>query len=102
MIPALIKIDPSTLTEYCLKHRIRKLALFGSVLGNDFTPASDIDVLIEFEPDAHATFFDMGQVQQDLSEMFGRIVDLKTAPALSPYFREEVLATAQVIYEYSL
>ncbi|MDX1994350.1 MAG: nucleotidyltransferase family protein [bacterium] len=87
------------LAQLCEKYPIRKLSLFGSVLRDDFRSDSDIDILIEFEPNAEVTLFDMGGIQVELSEMFGREVDLKTSAFLSPHFRDDVLSKARVIYE---
>jgi predicted nucleotidyltransferase len=93
-----IAIPKEELEAFCRRNRIRRLALFGSVLRDDFTPESDIDVLVEFEPDAKVglSFFAM---QDELSKLLGREVDLNTAGFLSPYFRNEVLEEAQPIYE---
>jgi predicted nucleotidyltransferase len=94
---ARIAIPADTIAEFCRKHHIRRLALFGSVLRDDFTDESDIDVLVEFEPD-HVpgyAFFDM---QDELSEILGRQVDLNTPGWLSPYFRDEVLQQAEAHY----
>ena len=83
--------------EYCSRHHITSLALFGSVLREDFSPQSDIDVLIEFEPGftPGLAFF---RIQRELSNILGRTVDLNTAGFLSPSFRDEVLEEAQVLY----
>ena len=84
---------------FCRQHNIRKLSLFGSVLREDFTPESDIDFLVEFLSDAKITYFDLAQMERELSEMFdGRQIDLRTLAELSPYFRQEVLETAVVQY----
>ncbi len=83
----------------CRTHSVQKLSLFGSILRDDFRPDSDIDVLIEFEPNAEVTLFDMGGVQFELSELFAREIDLKTPDFLSRYFRERILSEARVIYE---
>jgi hypothetical protein len=85
--------------NYCAAQPIRRLSLFGSVLRGDFTPTSDVDVLVEFQPDAHLTYFDLYYIQQALQEIIGRQVDLLTPGAISDYFRDEVLAQAEVIYE---
>ncbi len=97
-IDSRFRIDDATLAAFCRKHHIRRLALFGSVLRDDFTPESDIDVLVEFEPGRTPglAFFGM---QDELSEIVGRRVDLNTAACLSRYFRDEVLAEAEVLYE---
>jgi hypothetical protein len=87
--------------DFCRRHRIRKLSLFGSILRDDFQPESDIDVLVEFEPDARVglSFFGM---QDELSEILGRKVDLNTEGFLSKYFRDEVLKVAEVQYVSAL
>jgi len=93
-----IDIPEEMIAEFCRKHRIRRLALFGSILRDDFTPDSDIDVLVEFEPGATPgwEFFGM---QDELSEIFGRKVDLNTRGFLSKYFRDEVLQEARELYD---
>ena len=94
-----IAIPQDQIAAFCRKHHIRKLALFGSVLRDDFRSDSDIDVLVEFEPGQKVTLFDLGGMQMELSEILGRFVDLKTPNWLSRYFRERVLEMAQVQYE---
>lgn len=93
-----IRIDEKHITAFCQRHHIKKLALFGSVLRNDFRDESDIDVLVEFEP-GQTPGWDFFKMEQELSELLGREVDLNTADWLSPFFRDEVLAEAQVVYE---
>nr|MBC8525143.1 nucleotidyltransferase family protein [Chlorobium phaeobacteroides] len=83
--------------EFCRRNHIRRLALFGSVLRDDFTADSDIDVLAEFEPD-HVPGLAFYGMQRQLAEIFGRKVDMNTAKDLSPYFREEVLDEAEYLY----
>lgn len=73
--------------------------LFGSALREDFTPDSDIDVLVEFEADANITYFDLADAKDELSRLLGREVDIGTSVSLSPYIRDRVLASAQVVYE---
>jgi len=92
-----IAIDRERIAEFCRRNHIRKLALFGSVLRDDFGPESDVDVLVEFDPNhiPGLAFFGM---EEELSEIIGRKVDLSTAGFLSPYFRDEVLKEAQVQY----
>ena len=94
---ARIEIPYNQIAEFCRRHHIRKMSLFGSVIRDDFTPESDVDVLVEFElgKTPGLAFFDM---ERELSETLGRRVDLNTAGWLSPYFRQEVLAEAEVIY----
>ena len=86
------------LAGLCLRHHIRRLALFGSVLGPDSGPESDINVLVEFEP-GHVPGFAFIGIQDELSELMGRDVDLQTAAYLSRYFRDEVRAQAEVLYD---
>ena len=95
---ASIAIDQKKLAEFCQRHRIRKLSLFGSVLRDDFRPDSDVDVLVEFEPGASAGFLRLAAMELELSQIIGRRVDLRTPPELSRYFRDEVVRTAQVQY----
>lgn len=92
-----VTIDRQAVAVFCLKNGIRRLAIFGSVLRADFGPHSDIDVLVEFEPGRTPglAFFAM---QDELSGMFGRLVDLHTRASLSRYFRDEVLSQAQDQY----
>ncbi len=94
---ARIGVPRERLAEFCRRHHIQKLSLFGSVIRDDFTPASDVDVLVEFAPGRSPglAFFDM---QQELSETLGRQVDLNTVTWLSPYFRQQVLDEAELIY----
>ena len=96
-ISNLIHISQAELEALCRKYHVRKLALFGSVLGDDFRPDSDLDVLVEFEPDAHVGL-DFITLQGELSALFGRRVDLNTADFLSRHFRQKVIDGAQVLY----
>ena len=94
-----ITIPHDEIAAFCKRHHIRKLSLFGSVLRDDFGPKSDIDVLIEYEPDYTEGFIAFAGTQTELSQILGREVDLNTSEDLSRYFREKVLATAVVQYE---
>jgi len=94
----LVDVDKIQLAMFCQRHHIRKLAFFGSVLRDDFTAESDIDVLVEFEP-GHTPGLAFFAMQDELSELLGRPVDLNTRGWLSEYFRDEVEAEAQVQYE---
>jgi predicted nucleotidyltransferase len=88
-----IPIDRKVLADFCRRHHVQRLALFGSVLREDFAAASDVDVLVEFEP-GHVpglAFFDM---ERELTSLLGRKVDLNTPGFLSRYFRDQVLAEA--------
>ena len=95
----LIKIPKEKIDAFCRRYNIRKLSLFGSMLREDFTPESDIDFLVEFLSGAKITYFDLAQMERELSEMLDdRQIDLRTPAELSPYFRQEVLETALVQY----
>ena len=86
------------LADFCRRHHIRKLSLFGSVLRDDFGPQSDVDVLVEFD-DQHVPGFEFVRIQIELSELLGgRRVDLVTPRALSPFLRERVLRSAETRY----
>jgi predicted nucleotidyltransferase len=98
MTRAQIDIPKEQIAEFCRRNRVRRLALFGSVLREDFTPDSDIDVLVEFEPDARVGLRFFG-LEDELSQILGRKVDLNTPGFLSNYFRDEVLAEAEVYYD---
>jgi predicted nucleotidyltransferase len=91
-------VDRRAVAEYCRRHHIRKLSLFGSVLRDDFRPDSDVDVLVEFEPGHVPGFFGLAGIELELTELIGRKVDLRTPGDLSRYFRDDVLATAEVQY----
>ena len=96
-----LPVPKLTLEEFCRRSLIRKLAFFGSVLRPDFGPESDIDVLVEFEPGAQVGFFELYDLEQELSRILGgRRVDLRTPEDLSRYFRDEVVAHAQVQYAH--
>lgn len=94
---ARIDVRKEKLAEFCRRNHIRRLALFGSVLRDDFRPDSDVDVLVEFEP-GHVPGLAFITMQDELSDLLGRKVDLNTPACLSPYFRKEVLDEAEVLY----
>lgn len=93
-----VAADEKRLAELCRRYHVRRLAFFGSVLRHDFRPESDLDVLVEFAPNRTPglKFF---ALQEELSDLFGRTVDLNTAGDLSRYFRDEVLAEAEYVYD---
>jgi hypothetical protein len=92
-----IPLDRAKLAEFSRRHHIRKLAFFGSVLRDDFAHDSDVDVLVEFEPE-HIPGLAFFEMEAELSEILGRKVDLNTPQFLSRYFRSQVLAEAEVAY----
>jgi hypothetical protein len=93
-----ISFPKEIIAEFCKRHHIRKLALFGSVLREDFRPDSDVDVLVEFEPGHTVGLLRMAGLEMELSEVLGRKVDLRTPAELSRYFRDEVARTSEVQY----
>ncbi len=95
---AKIDIPREKIKTFCRRYGIRKLALFGSVLRDDFTPQSDVDILVEFEPNTKLglSFFD---VEHELSELLGYKVDLNTPGFLSKYFRNRIIAEAETLYD---
>jgi len=97
MTSSAIDIDGGRLAELCKRHHIRRLALFGSVLRPDFRPDSDVDILVEFAP-GHTPGFGFFGIQEELSELIGRRVELHTPGFLSPYFRDRIRAEAEVLY----
>ncbi len=99
-MPAQIQIPHDQIAQFCQRNHIRRMSLFGSVIRDDFTPQSDVDILVEFQPGRTPGFayFDM---ERDLSKMLGRKVDLNTPSELSKYFRREVLAEAEEIYVHA-
>ncbi len=91
------EIPKDEIAEFCRRHHIRKLALFGSVLRDDFGPESDLDILVEFEPD-HIPGLEFFSMEAELSQILGRKVDLNTPQFLSRHFRQQALAEAEVQY----
>ena len=94
-----LPLEPEALETFCRRHGIRKLSLFGSVLKGTARPDSDIDLLVEFEPEARPTLLDLAAMEEELARLLGgRRVDLRTPTELSRYFRDSVLREAEVQY----
>ena len=87
------------IVAFCQRHPIRKLSLFSSALRSDFRPDSDVDLLVEFEPGARISLLDMAAFEIELGELIGRKVDLRTPQELSRYFRQQVVESAEPLYE---
>ena len=98
MSHARIEVPQDRIADFCRHHHIRWLALFGSVLRDDFHPNSDVDVLVEFEPDQRYTYFTLAQIEDDLSSLLGRKVDLHMSKTLHPFLRDKVLGQAEALY----
>src|SRR5205823_14185864 len=97
-VNAQLAIDRDKLAEVCRRHHIRRLSVFGSAIHDDFTPESDVDLLVEFEPGARQSLFTIIGIEDELAQLVGRKVDLNTARDLSKYFRDEVTTEAEPIY----
>ena len=92
-------INEGRIAEVCNKYHVRRLALFGSVLREDFDKNSDIDMLIEFDQSHVPGYFGLARVEREISDVLeGRKVDLRTPLELSTYFREKVLSSARELY----
>ena len=93
-----IAIDAERIAAFCRERGIRKLSLFGSVLRDDFTPQSDVDVLVEYMPDRHPGL-DLFTHQDELARLIGREAEVHTVASLSKYFRDDALAESLPLYE---
>jgi len=93
-----VNIPKDKIAEFCRRHHIRSIALFGSALHGDLGPDSDIDLLVEFEPEHIPGLLGMARLERELSLLLGRRVDLRTPEDLSRYFRDGVLKEAEVLY----
>jgi predicted nucleotidyltransferase len=97
-----VKIPSDKLADFCRRNHICKLSLFGSVLRADFSPDSDVDLLVEFIPEAQLTLFDLVRIQEELKELFGREVDLVSRRGVESsrnYIRrQQILDSAEVLY----
>jgi uncharacterized protein len=98
-----ISVSAEALNQLCQQWQITELALFGSVLRADFNPSSDIDFLVTFSESAKITFFDLDAIEQRLSQIVGRSVDVVTRRAIeqshNPIRRQNILGNARIIYE---
>jgi len=98
-MPTRLPLSERALADFCREHGVRKLSLFGSELKGTARPDSDIDLLVEFQPDARPTLLTMAAMEEELSSLLGgRRVDLRTPAELSRYFRDQVLREAEVQY----
>jgi predicted nucleotidyltransferase len=97
-MPLQIEVDREKIAEFCRRHHIRRLAFFGSVLREDFRPDSDVDVLVEFEKDHVPGLIRLAGMEIEMTEILGREADFRTAEDLSRYFRDKVVANAEVQY----
>lgn len=98
MTQARIEVPAAKIAALCRRYHVRSLALFGSALRDDFGPSSDVDLLVEFEPDARIGFLALARMQRELTALFGRPVDLVPKAGLKPLIRETVLSDAELVY----
>ena len=93
-----IPIPQAQVVDFCQRNQIRTISLFGSVLREDFGPGSDVDVLVEFDPEARIGLMALGRMQRELADLLGRRVDLVPRDGLKSQIRDSVLSSAQVLY----
>jgi len=93
-----IELSKEKIADFCRRHYIRKLSVFGSFLTEDFGTDSDIDILVEFHPDHIPGLIRLAGMENELTSILGRKVDIRTAEDLSRYFRQEVIESAEVKY----
>ena len=93
-----INIDTDKIADFCRRWNVTELALFGSVLRDDFGPESDVDVLVTFAPDARVGLITLGKMEIELAELLGRKVDLVTKGGLKSLIRDEILSSSKVLY----
>jgi hypothetical protein len=98
MVRPRIKIPEKKIIDFCQRYQVRRMALFGSVLRDDFRPDSDVDVLVVFDPAARITLMTLGKMKRELSGIFQRPVDLVPQDGLKPVIREAVISSAQEVY----
>ena len=96
---AKISIPKERIAEFCRRNRVRRLSLFGSVLREDFGPESDVDILVEFEPGTRVGLIRLSGLEMELGNIVGRKIDLNTPGFLSKYYRDQILAEADVQYD---
>lgn len=98
MIHPNLELNIEPIRELCQRYRVRELALFGSAVREDFSAASDVDILVEFEPDAEVGFVTLSRMQRELSAILRRRVDLVPKNGLKPLIRESVLSSKEILY----
>jgi predicted nucleotidyltransferase len=93
-----VDITYEQIEEFCKRRNLRSMSLFGSALRGELTDSSDVDFLVEYDPDSHYGYFDIARMEFELEAIIGRRVDLRTKYELSRYFRDEVTQAARVLY----
>jgi len=97
-VPLQIQMPLAEIARYCRENKIARLRAFGSVLRDDFTPESDVDLLVAFEPDAGISLLDYVRIKRELSDLLRREVDLVSEKGISKYIRDEVFEEAEALY----
>jgi uncharacterized protein len=98
MSAGIASLDPEKLAEVCSRYEVRELSIFGSAVRGTLRPDSDIDLLVVFAPGAKIGLIRFGQLQEELSALIGRPVDLVPKDGLKPLIRDEILSAAQLVY----
>ncbi|MDX2033371.1 MAG: nucleotidyltransferase family protein [Blastocatellia bacterium] len=98
MLPEAIRAKQEPLKEVCRRYRIRELSLFGSMARGDFNDQSDVDLLVEFEPEMEVGFLTLSRLHRELSSILGRPIDLVPKLGLKPAIKQEVLESAELVY----
>lgn len=98
MHPAVPTSKVEDLHALCRQYQVRELSLFGSALREDFRPDSDLDLLVEFEPDAPIGFLALARLQRELTQLLGRSVDLVPKDGLKPMIRDRILSQRAIVY----
>lgn len=98
MIRAKLEFPSEALAALCRRYSVRELSVFGSAARGESTPESDVDLLVEFEPQAHVGFLTLARMSRELSELLGRKVDLVPKGGLKPLIRNEILSEAEVLF----
>lgn len=93
-----IRVPKKELADFCRRYHVQKLALFGSVLGENFRADSDVDVLVSFQPNARIGFITFSRMQRELADLFERPVDLVPMDGLKPVIRDSVLSNIEEVY----
>jgi predicted nucleotidyltransferase len=93
-----VVLPEAEIAEICRRYQVRELALFGSAARGEMRPDSDIDMLVDYFPDAHPSLLDLIRLKDELSDLLGRPVDLGVKRALKPRYKDHILAEAHVIY----
>lgn len=94
-----VELPEDKIAEFCQRHKIRRLSLFGSILREDFGPGSDIDLLVEFEPDATVGFIRLAGIERELGELLGRKADMNTPGSFRQSLLDSIVSEAEVLYD---